>query len=266
LAASSAFVAALASGEWRRTFPGLFSLAGMAAASHLLLDLIGERGVWPAWPLREAHFSFPLLKSDDPILQLGLLLPLVWSTWLKRRGPVPVRVVQRWSTAALVILFIYVGLCSTLRERARQAALSALPDEAGAPRSALAFPSRYSPLLWTTLIRTDANLWHRGYASVLTGGVTSAGNFATGGDDPQVQVALDTDTGRRFRHGTQALFVAGTTPVGADGSYEVTLGDLRFCDPFTERVPGIRLRIGPDFDLQEWSTGALGMPRGENAE
>ena len=190
-------------------------------------------------------------------------LPLLRTAWRKRRGGIPDLVVRRSSTAALSVFSLYVAICGLAHERARHLALAALPPGA-VPQEILAYAAPPGPLIWTTVVRTSDETWHRGFASVASGGVTEAGLFPTGLDDPRVQVALETGIGSTYRWFAPALYRAEVTPFAADGSYAVTLGDLRFSGPFTERVPfQLRLEIGADFQLQGWEfrTGFLSPDR-----
>jgi hypothetical protein len=102
--------------------------------------------------------------------------------------------------------------------------------------------------LWTSAVSVDPAEWRRGYVSALTGGVTEAGVFPTGGDDPRVQVALETEVGRRYREFARALYRVDASPVGEDGRFSVRVGDLRFTNPFTDdALFQLRIDVGPDF-------------------
>jgi len=227
--------------------------------SHLLLDLLTSWGTMLLLPFSHERLALPWLFILDVFVWLILGLPLLRVAWLRRRGGVPDAIVRRTSVGALTLLTLYVALCGVAHARVRRAALEQLPAGAD-PEAVLAYPSPPGPLLWTTLVRTTDQEWHRGFASAITGGVTAAGVVPTGLDDPRVQVALETDLGSTYRWFATALYRVHATPLAADGSYEVTLGDLRFSGPFWNAVPfQLWMRIGADFHVRDWAfrTGIL---------
>jgi len=234
------------------------SLAGLAG--HVLLDYLTAWGTMVLLPFSHDRLSLPWLFVIDPIVWLILGLPLARTAWRRHRGALPDRILRRSSVVALTAFSVYVAASGAARERARGAALAQLPDGAGRPVEVLAYPSPPGPLLWTTLVRTEDQVWHRGFASVITGGVTWVGAMPTGVEDPRVQVALETEVGATYRWFADALYRVEASPLRADGSYEVVLGDLRFTGPFREEVPfQLHLEIGPDFRVRRWSfrTGHL---------
>lgn len=236
----------------------LVGLSFLGVASHLFLDLITSWGTMLLLPFSDARLSLPWVFIADPVVWLILGLPLLRIGWKRWRGPLPVRVVQQTSLAAATVLLLYVGLCGLAHERARRTALAALPEGAR-PVEVLAFPSPPGPLVWSTLIRTENHRWHRSFVSIL-GGVVPSGSVPTGLQDPRVQVALETRLGQAWSRFAAAPWLVAATPIAADGSYELTLGDLRFSNPFRERVPFLLwMRIGPDFQVEEadFRTGTL---------
>jgi len=243
----------------RTHFPRLLALAAAAIAGHVVLDLLTSWGTMALLPFSHERLSLPWLFVLDPIVWVLLGLPLLRTAWRKRHGGLPGRVVERSSALALGLLSVYVAVGGAARERARHAAVAQLPDGIR-PVEVLAFPSPPGPLIWTTLVRDEEQVWHRGFASAVTGGVTWIDRVPTGLEDPRVQVALETDLGARYRWFAEALYRVHASPLDADGSYQVVLGDLRFSGPFWEEVPfQIWLEIGPDFRVRDWSfrTGSL---------
>ncbi len=246
----------------RGLLPALIGVAVAGLAGHLVLDGFTSVGVPLLAPFSPARFSLPWLFPVDGWLWVILGLPLLWGAWKRRRGPIPERALARLSAASLVALSLYVTSCSLARERARFAALAHLPEGVGVAQEVLAFPAPYGPLIWTTLVRTDEQLWVRGFASVLTGGVSPGGTFSTGREDPRVQIALETEVGRRYGWYAQALYRAGATELSDDGSYEVALGDLRFSDPFSDTLPKVLwMRIGPHFEVEDHEVRSAILPR-----
>ncbi len=242
-----------------RDFLPLLGLSLAGVAVHLFFDLITSWGTMLLLPFSHARLALPWVFVLDVVVWAILGIPLLRTAWRRRRGGIPDSIVRRSSVATLSVLSLYIALCALGHERARRVALAQLPDGAE-PEEVLAFPVPPGPLLWTTAVRDANQVWHRGFASVLTGGVTHAGQVPTGLDDPRVQVALETELGSTYRWFAAALYRASATELAADGSYQVTLADLRFSGPFREEVPfQLWMEIGPDFRVRayEFRTGRL---------
>lgn len=253
LAPAVALIARAAGRGSSPAFAPLLVLSIAGVLGHLLLDLLTSWGTMLLLPFSSARLALPWLFILDVVVWLILGVPLLRTAWQRRRGGIPDAIVRRRSAAALSVFSLYVGVCGLAHNRVREAALSALPD-GEKPEAVLAYPAPPGPLIWTTLVRTSDQAWHRGFASALTGGVTTAGVVPTGLDDPRVQVALETELGQAYRHFATALYRVNATPLSDDGSYEVTLGDLRFSGPFWDDVPfQLWMQIGNDFRVRDWA-------------
>ena len=251
--------AAIARRPLRTHFLPLLALAAAGVAGHILLDVLTSWGTMILLPFSHARVSLPWLFILDVVVWAILGIPLLRTAWRKRRGGIPVRVVRRSSQAALAVFSVYVALCGVARERSRAVALRQFGGD-GQPVEVLAWPSPPGPLIWTTAVRTEDQVWHRGFASVVSGGLTRIGELPTGLEDPRVQVALETELGSTYAWFADALYLVDVTSLRADGSYELILGDLRFSGPFWEEVPfQLRMEIGPDFQVRDWDfrTGRL---------
>lgn len=257
----AAIAAAFSKRPLGKAFWPLLGIAGAGVAGHLFLDLITSWGTMLLLPFSHVRLSLPWVFILDVWVWLILGVPLLVGWWRRRRGPLPDRILRRTSLTALSFFAAYVALCALGYGRARQAALADALNAGLEPTEVKAWPVPGGPLLWTTAVRTTDQTWRRGFASALTGGVTEAGSFPTGLDDPRVQVALDTKIGSSYRWFADALYLADATPMGDDGSYSVTLADLRFSGPIWPGVPfAVRLRIGSDFALEDWSFGTGRIP------
>ncbi|AKU92915.1 metal-dependent hydrolase [Vulgatibacter incomptus] len=244
----------------REVLPGLVAVAFAGLAGHLALDALTGIGVQLFAPFAPARISLPWLYHADPWVLAALVVPLLWARWKKGHG-VPARVLSQASAFTLLAVAIYVGACGLAREKARYAAVAQLPDELGSPREVLAFPAPFGPLIWTTLIRTDQEVWVRGFASVLTGGVTPGGTFETGREDPRVQVALATPLGARFGALAAAPYRAMAQGPAEDGSMEVAIADLGRSNPFSDRLPmALWIRLGPHFDVEGYEVRTALLP------
>lgn len=227
--------------------------AGMGVALHLLADLLTHWRLPLLWPLSEEGWGLGWLHPRDLWLWILLGAPLAHA-WLRRR----MGLAARRAVSVPLLVCLYVSICAVAKGRAVRTALAAEWGTEERPLEVQAFPAPFGPFLWTTLVRTDSQLWHRGVVSVISGGMTRVGSHPTGEADPRMQVALATEPGRSFLRRSRALFLAEASPVGDDGSYEVAVGDLRFSDPFSDELPWVLwIRVGPDFAAKEWALYAI---------
>jgi inner membrane protein len=238
----------------------LLSLAGLAG--HLLLDVPTSWGTALFWPFSPERVALPWMFIIDVFVIALLGLPLL-RDWARRRAG---RTVTPGRTAALALVSValYAAICGNLQARARTIAVESVvanaPPAPGETAEAHAWPVPFGPLLWTTVVSTDPDVWHRAFVSALTGGVTPAGDFPTGRADPRVQVALETPVGRRWAAFAEAPYVAAASPLADDGSFQVAVGDLRFTGPFAEAAPfELWLKVGPAFQVvaSELRTGRV---------
>lgn len=224
---------------------------GLGVGAHLCLDALTIWGPPLAWPLRHEPLALGWVHERDGWVLFLLGAPLAYR-WIRgsfgSRRPL-----GRTGPSVAVFLALYVAICGAAKGRALRAAVHALDGGDGHFEAVRAYPAPYGPLLWTTAVRTDRQRWVRGVASAALGGVTRLESQPTGEADPRMQVALGTPRGARYRQGADALFLAQVSDLEEDGSFEVALGDLRFSDPFSDRLPWVLwLRIGPDFSHQDW--------------
>lgn len=234
----------------RKAFPPLLALTAAALLGHLALDAVTSWGTALLWPFTQRRFALPWLFIVDVLALALLALPLVRDAVRERLDRPVAR--PRTSALALATLALYVAICGNLQGRARrlaiEAAMASDPPGDGRELVAHAWPVPFGPLLWTTAVRTGPETWHRSYVSVLTGGVTPAGDFPTGLTDARVQVALETDLGGSWARWAAAPYLASVSPLTEGGSYHVALGDLRFTGPFSDAAPfELWLEVGPDF-------------------
>jgi membrane-bound metal-dependent hydrolase YbcI (DUF457 family) len=226
-------------------------LVTAAVALHLLGDALSVVRLPLLWPLSSRRFGLAWFSEADPWLGVLLAAPLVRDFLADRRAEGRLHLSWRRSRV-LPLVALYLSICAASKVRALQATWA--HHRGGAQvEEVQAYPAGPGPFRWTTLARTDEQLWHRNVFSVL-GSLTPAGTFPTGDADPRMQIALETIAGADFRRSARAPFLAQATGVGEDGSFEVALGDLRFSDPRSDRLPWVLwMRIGPDFTPTEWA-------------
>ena len=140
-------------------FGTAFMICAIGIASHLLLDLASGVGVQLQWPFRVRWFAFDLLTEFDPwillLLAVGLLLPMLFNLIGEEIGERKTHGVgQRSATAALVLVFVYIGARGFLHSRALE-----LVESRGyhgrTPLNAGAFPHSFSPFKWRGVVSTD---------------------------------------------------------------------------------------------------------------
>lgn len=218
---------------------------------HLLGDALSVVRLPLFWPLSPQRFGLAWFAEADPWLWVLLAAPLVRDAFADRRAEG--RLHLPWRRSKVVpLVALYLSVCAASKVRALQATWAHHRGDARI-EEVQAYPAGPGPFRWTTLARTDDQLWHRGVFSVI-GGFTPAGSFPTGDADPRMRIALETVTGADYRRSARAPFLARATGVGEDGSFEVALGDLRFSDPRSDRLPWVLwMRIGPDFTPTEWA-------------
>lgn len=260
LAPFCAFAAWLLSRRSRQgsgpAFAPLLWVALVGVAGHLVFDVLTSWGTMLLQPFADTRFALPILFIVDPWVWALLGVPLLVTAWRKRKG-IPDQIVRRASVSTLLLFSFYLLLCGRGWLRAREVALETADGQVEEVR---VWAAPGGPLLWTTAVRTDGHLWQRSFVSGLTGGSTGGGTFRSGLDDARVQVALETPLGAAYGWFADALYLVDASPVREDGSYEITLGDLRFSSPFWQQVPfQLRLSIGPDFSVVDggFVTGRL---------
>ncbi len=238
----------LAPPEHRRI---LFLLVGSSVGLHLATDALTASGLPLFWPLASRRHGLAWLSSPDPWLWFLLAAPLLRSSLRERSAPQKLRLsATRSGVVALVSL--YLGISAVTKVRAIQATWRALPTEPQV-EEVQAYPLGPGPLRWTTLARTSDGRWQKSRV-VLTEGLFRQGSVPSGASDPRMRIALETAEGRAFLAEAKAPFLVHATEVGADGSFEVALGDLRFSDPASDRLPWVLwLRIGPSFATEAWT-------------
>jgi membrane-bound metal-dependent hydrolase YbcI (DUF457 family) len=207
----------------RRDYKLLAACATIAAASHLLLDLLSSARLKPAWPLVDAVVSLPVVAMADPWL-LVLCVAGAATTWMagvRRRGP----------TVALVIIGVFVlakGVLGALAFRSYAAAR----DRASEPVVARVIEAEWASLSgWRVFDRTAQRLraWH----------VSSSGSaelrfsWPVEPDTPPVAASRSLSSVRNFLHAHNLAFaipVAGTqVPAAGVAATEVLWSDVRFC-------------------------------------
>lgn len=248
LAAAVALAARpLAPPEHRRT---LTFLAAASVGLHLGIDALSIAGLPLLWPLAPTRFGLAWLSSGDAWLWILLAAPLAraWLSGRRGRGKLELSAAR---SGVVALVSLYIGISAVTKVRAIQATWSALPSE---PRveEVQAYPAGHGPLRWITLARTADGSWHRSRVGLLEG-LSRAGVVPSGASDPRLRVALETPEGRAFLAEAKAPYLAHATAVGADGAFEVAIGDLRFARREAERLPWVLwLRIGPSFATEAW--------------
>lgn len=226
----------------------LLHLAWASVGLHLAADLLATTGLPLFWPLGSARYGLSWLSSPDHWLWVLLAAPLARTLLAGKRGRLQLASTR---TGVITLVSLYVGICAVSKARAIQATWSILGGETHT-EEVQAYPAGPGPFTWITLSRGADGVWHRRRVALL-GGIELDGRMPSGASDPRMRIAGETPEGRAFLANAKAPFLAHATEVGEDGFFEVAIGDLRFADRNSERLPWVLwLRIGPDFSTESW--------------
>ncbi|MEZ5400640.1 MAG: metal-dependent hydrolase [Bryobacteraceae bacterium] len=224
-------------GLWRRppNFPWLraWTLAIVAVASHLLLDLTNIYGIRLGSPFSQTWYRLDWTNVVDPWIWAVLLLGVVWPMLAglvsseigakSKAGPGIARF-------ALAFLILYEGGRWLLHGRAVET-LAARIYAHGTPRRVMAMPSAWSPLRWRGLVETGA-AWQ-----VVPIDLTAEFDPAEGqvfykpDPNPWIERARATGPFQALERFSSTLFWRVTPLPELDGGVEVAAGDIRFGDP-----------------------------------
>ena len=229
------------------------AVCAVAAAAHVLLDLVSGIGVKLFWPFRGGWIAWDLLTNLDPwilvILGLGTFLPELFGLVSeeigeRRKGPRG----QGAAVIALLFVLLYLGTRADLHRRAIDLLNSR--EYHGAPPLAVgAFPAALSPLRWRGVISTDNTIQEIEF-SLGTGSQFDPDRTTTHYKPPTsaaLDAAQNAETVKRFL--AYARFPLATLE-RSDNGHRVFLRDVRFAsnDANPDNIIAI-VRLDPNLKI-----------------
>lgn len=243
----------------------LFLASVLAAASHLLLDVIMHAtGLQLLWPLRR-KISLNLVVGLNPLtssarcgerslsvcmrctMHSAVLSPLVLLLWT---GFAAALVWPQWaliSGATLALGGLYLLFCQALRWRAAAVMRGFLRreggDEAASELASLrVFPNGFNPRAWLAV--TDLRSGHRVRAvDALGGEVSTVAEHGPSAEGPEVEVTRQTDTVEHFLQNAVVPHVTVYPPLGDGRGTLVIWRDLAFAFSPTVSLFAARLEL-----------------------
>jgi membrane-bound metal-dependent hydrolase YbcI (DUF457 family) len=206
-------------------------VCAIAAASHVLLDLVSGVGVQPFWPFRAGWKGWELLNNLDPwiltLLAAALLLPQLLRLVSEEIGEQKKTFRgRRAAITALAILVLYIGARAGLHSQAINL-LDSREYHGRPPVAAAAFPMPATPFIWRGVGSTDATIEEL-QVSLLPGAEFDPDSGVTR-YKPETSAALD--AGQRTEAATTFLAYARIPFASVnrvDDGYRFELHDLRF--------------------------------------
>lgn len=152
--------------RWRRIdnfgFRHWMLFIGLEIVTHLLLDSLNAYGIGWLEPFNNQRFSFNVIFVIDPLFSVGLGISCI--SLLILRDSHPNR--NFWATSALVLSFLYVGLCIKNKTSINQQVESSLKNQKISYESYLTTPTALNNLLWYCVAKSDSG-YYIGYRSIL---------------------------------------------------------------------------------------------------
>jgi membrane-bound metal-dependent hydrolase YbcI (DUF457 family) len=140
----------------------LMSPLAVAAAFHVVLDLLQSEGVALLWPLRPVHFAMDWLPSIDPwivaLLVAGILVPELLrlvSSEIGAKSKTPRG--RNGARVALCFVALYIG-ARALQHSGAIASLEPHSYHGESARRVGAYPDAFSLLTWHGVIETESLL------------------------------------------------------------------------------------------------------------
>jgi membrane-bound metal-dependent hydrolase YbcI (DUF457 family) len=198
-------------------FPALAAAACLAAASHLLLDMLSGAPLAIFWPWSSARLAVPLVAMAGPWL-LGLFVLGAIGMRRCRRNP------RRAARIVLLAVTVFFGVKTILYDRARRIVATDARVDATAPRL---IEARWGSWTEWTLFERDRDALRAWRVSVRTRMVTPLVVWKLAVDTPLVTASRALDTVRHFRR-VHDLDFAVERPAD-DGQTEVLWSDVRYC-------------------------------------
>lgn len=220
----------------------------IALEGHVLMDFTNSYGVRLFLPFSSHWYAWNIMFIIDPLLLVillgGFALPALFrliSEEVGARKPG----YQRGAVVALVLMAMLWGLRDVTHRRALGMLNAHVYGEQDALRTG-AFPSPANPFSWTGVVETD-NAYRVLDANVLAGDVdmTHQRIYYKPASSPALEAAEQSRTGAIFLD--FARFPWGRVEP-TDKGYVVTLEDLRFASPRSQRQ-GFVARIKLDKNL-----------------
>jgi inner membrane protein len=237
-------------------------LAG--SASHLLLDFTNAYGVRPFLPFSSRWVAWDIMFIVDPVLLFVLLMSLGLPALLRLISEEVGGDKPAYRAGALLALAA-MALLWVVRDASHRRAIALLDSVQFGSENPLrlgAFPSPANPLSWVGVAETDT-AFYVVPVRVLDDHLNTdtARVFRKPESSPALEAAMRTSTGKVFLD--FARFPWGQVETSEEG-YEVTIRDLRFAMPGSDRPPGfvVRVRLGRDLSVKS-EAFSFRSPRGQ---
>ncbi len=227
----------------------LFGISWVATASHLMLDFTNSYGIRPFLPFSGRWYAWDIVFVIDPLLwgllAAGLGVPVILRLVSEEVGAKK----PGFRRGAIFSLCSLALLCG-VRDLAHRRVLSLLDSHRYAqenPRRLGAFPSPLDPFAWTGVVEADS-AFHVLPANALDEDVDPdhARMFRKPKSSAPLERAINTRTAVIF---SDFARFAWAQVVEADEGYTVTLRDLRFLSPPSQRSAFV-VEIELDKDLR----------------
>ena len=133
-------------GDWKP----VLAAATLGYATHGLLDACTNYGTQLLWPFSNLRVAWHWLTTIGPLFTLALLLGLVFSVRLGRRGP---------ALTGLLVALGYVGVAAWQQERALTAQAEIAASRGHVIERAKMFPTVGNMLLWRSVYESGGTLY-----------------------------------------------------------------------------------------------------------
>ncbi len=224
----------------RRLGFGALYLATLAGfATNGLIDMCTSYGVHLFWPFSDGRVALHIVSVADPVLTLGMGIPVLVALWLRRRSVL---------LAGLAAGLLYMGASGV--QQARGAALAEdLAERRGhVPEDLLLRPSFANILLWRSLYRAEGE-W---FVDAIRPGITASARVYPGGSWPVFEPAerlpaelQDVAPDSRLADDLRRLDAVSEGYLIWDGAQN-RIGDIRFSTLPDGVAPMWGLEVDPD--------------------